>query len=43
MENPNNPNSVLDFLKQTGELMDEINIMSYDYQGGWGTGFPEYF
>ncbi|MBK2107021.1 glycosyl hydrolase family 18 protein [Francisella philomiragia] len=43
MENPSNPNSVSDFWKQTGELMDEINIMSYDYQGGWGTGFPAYF
>ena len=43
MKNPNNRNSVPDFWKQTGELMDEINIMSYDYQGGWGRGFPAYF
>ncbi|MED7787984.1 glycosyl hydrolase family 18 protein [Francisella sp. 19X1-34] len=43
MENPSNPNSVADFWKQTGELMDEINVMNYDYQGAWGTGFPAYF
>lgn len=43
MENPNNPNSVADFWKQIGELMDEINIMNYDYQGGWGTGAPAWF
>ncbi|MWX71193.1 glycoside hydrolase family 18 protein, partial [Francisella tularensis] len=43
MENPNNPNSVADFWKQTGKLMDEINIMNYDYQGGWGTGAPAWF
>ncbi|WP_245806427.1 glycosyl hydrolase family 18 protein [Francisella halioticida] len=43
MEDPNNPNRVSDFWKQTGELMDEINVMNYDYQGAWGAGFPAYF
>nr|WP_150468105.1 glycosyl hydrolase family 18 protein [Francisella sp. SYW-9] len=43
MQDPNNPNSVPDFWKQVGELMDEISIMSYDYQGAWGVGAPAYF
>ncbi|QLE79964.1 chitinase [Francisella sp. Scap27] len=43
MESSSNVNRVPDFWKQTGELMDEINVMNYDYQGGWGTGFPAYF
>src|SRR5690606_26787207 len=43
MENSSNPNSVPDFWKQVGQTVDEINIMNYDYQGAWGTGFPAYF
>ncbi|WP_442902189.1 glycosyl hydrolase family 18 protein [Francisella sp. 19X1-34] len=43
MQDPNNPNSVPDFWKQVGELMDKISIMSYDYQGAWGVGAPAYF
>lgn len=38
-----NPNSVSDFWKQVGTIVDQLNVMNYDYHGGYDTGSPAYF
>ena len=35
MQNPSNPNSVADFWKQVNGLVDQVNLMSYDYHGAY--------
>ena len=35
MQNPANPNSVADFWKQVNGLVDQVNLMSYDYHGAY--------
>lgn len=43
MQSSTNPNSVADFWKQVGGVVDQLNIMSYDYHGGFDVGAPAYF
>ena len=43
LQNPANPNGVSNFWAQVGQLMDHVNIMTYDYHGSWDAGSPAYF
>lgn len=43
MQLASNPNSVPDFWKQVGTICDQLNIMNYDYHGGYDAGSPAYF
>lgn len=43
MQNSANPNSVPDFWKQVAANVDQLNIMSYDYHGGFDVGGAAYF
>jgi chitinase len=43
MQDSSNPNSVPDFWKQVAANVHQLNIMSYDYHGGFDVGSPAYF
>ena len=43
MQDPANPNYVADFWKQVAANVDQLNIMSYDYHGGFDVGGSAYF
>lgn len=43
MQKSTNPNYVADFWAQTSSIVDHINIMNYDYHGGYDVGSPAYF
>ncbi|MDQ5919947.1 MAG: chitinase [Pseudomonadota bacterium] len=43
MQDPSNPNSVADYWKQVNTLVDQINLMSYDYHGAYDNSKPAYF
>lgn len=38
-----NPNAVANFWSQVGSIVDHVNVMNYDYHGGWDAGAPAYF
>jgi len=42
MEEPSNPNHVAGFWAQVNNIMDRVNVMSYDYHGSWDI-TPAYF
>lgn len=43
MENPSNPNSVSNFWAQVNGLIDNVNVMNYDYHGAYDNTMPAYF
>jgi chitinase len=43
LQKSTNPNSIADFWKQVGAIVDQVNIMNYDYHGGYDVGNPAYF
>ncbi len=43
MQSSSNPNSVANFWAQVGSVVDQVNVMNYDYHGSWDVNSPAYF